>query len=91
MFHGGLPRRVPTFIRNMSLVEEYERSSLCICHTVLLCLVIRMLLSLVFMHMESRWRHVSVSCSGQRLWSGGMELDGPNDVFYIISHVLIIL
>jgi hypothetical protein len=55
------------FIRNVSLVEEWERSSLCTCHTVLLCLVVWMLLKVVFMHMESRWRHVSTSCSGQRL------------------------
>lgn len=25
-------------------------------------LIVRMLLSAVFVHMESRWRHVSVSC-----------------------------
>ena len=53
------------FIRNVSLVEEWERSSLCTCHTVLLCLVVWMLLKVVFMHIESRWRHVLVLCSGQ--------------------------
>ena len=31
------------------------------------CLVVMLLLSVVFVHTESRWRYVSVSCSRQRL------------------------
>ena len=54
------------FIRNVSLVEEWEGSNLCIYYTTLLCLVVWMLLRVVVVHMESRWRHVLVSCNGHR-------------------------
>ena len=44
VFFGGLPMWVPSLMRSVSLVEEWERSSLCICHIAFLCPVIRMLL-----------------------------------------------
>jgi hypothetical protein len=34
VFFGGLPRWVSTFVRNVFLVEEWERSDLYICHTI---------------------------------------------------------
>lgn len=53
---------------------------------LLLYLVVRMLSRVAFAHMESRWRHVSVSYSG---WRAGM-LGGLDDVFSLIAHVLIV-
>jgi hypothetical protein len=44
VFFEGLPRWVSTFIRNVFLVEEWERSDLYICHTILLCAIVMMLL-----------------------------------------------
>ena len=35
------------FIRNVSIVEEWERRNLVVCSTTLLCLVVRMLLRMV--------------------------------------------
>jgi hypothetical protein len=67
---GWLLRWVPTFIKDVYFVEKWERRSFYIIRTILLCLVIHMLLKLVFVHMESRWRHVFVSCSGPRLQRG---------------------
>ena len=55
------------FIRNVFLVEERERSDLYICHTILLCTIVMMLLRTEFVHVYSRWRHVSISCSGHML------------------------
>jgi hypothetical protein len=74
MFSRRLPRWVHGIIRSMSIGEEWERSSLCICHTVSFWdLVVIMLLRVMFVHMERRWRHVSFLCSGhggQGNWVG---------------------
>ena len=51
----------------VSRVVEWERSNLCICHNTLLRLVVWMLLRVRLVHVERTWRHVSASCSGQRL------------------------
>ena len=37
---------------------EWYNNILCICHIALLCPVVRMLLRLMVVHMEKRWRHV---------------------------------
>lgn len=54
--HGRLLRWVSVFIRNVSHVEEWKRSSLCNWHTTLLCSVVQIWLRTVFMHIKSRWR-----------------------------------
>jgi hypothetical protein len=53
-FGGGISRWVLTFIRNISLVQEWERSGLCICHTIMLCVVLWMLLKAVLVHIGSK-------------------------------------
>lgn len=41
-------------------------------------------------HMETRWRHVSVACSGQR-WPRGFEFSGLDGVFPLIVDVLAVM
>lgn len=62
---GGSPRWVHVFINIVSCVVEWERCTLCIFYTLMLCLVVWMGL----VHMERRWRHVSASCNGQKLYT----------------------
>lgn len=50
----------------------------------LLCTAIKMLLMLGLVHMETKWRHVSVACTGQR----GFEFSGHDGVFPLIADVL---
>lgn len=57
-------------LAHVANVDKWDNNSLCICHTVSSCVVVQMLLRVVCMHMESRWRHVSVSCSGHTLQKG---------------------
>ena len=62
LFMERCAKWVLTFTKNMSIIEEWIKNILYICHTVLLCLVVSMLLEVVFMFMESRWRHVLFFC-----------------------------
>ena len=40
VFYAELPRWVSGFIKNVSLVEEWERINLCMGHTTLLCMLV---------------------------------------------------
>ena len=63
----GAPRWVFVFITKVSHVAGWERSNLCICHTTLLCLVVRILFEVGLVHIEKRWRHVLTSYNGQKV------------------------
>jgi hypothetical protein len=89
---GGFPKWVQTFIKSVSLVVEWERSGLCIFHIALLCWVVQMLLRVVFVHMERKWKHVSVSSSGHRLQRGERNWVSHERVFFgcpCIVHIVI--
>ena len=100
VFSGGAPNYVLMFIRTMLCVVEWERSSLCTFNVAMLCLSIPMLLIVGLVHMERRWRHVSILYSGQRgkgnlmgIWYFSFDchvLSIPLWVGEVLGHYLVI-
>lgn len=63
-------------MRKVLCILEWERSSLYICQSVLLCLIVGMLLKLGLVHMERRWRHVYASHSGHYIIDKSVQTFG---------------
>ena len=80
VFFMGSSGWVHAFIRSVSCVVEWKRNNLHICHIALLVMV-------VFVCLERRWKHVSVSCSDMGC-KGGRQLGGLDGVFSLVAHVL---
>ena len=81
---GGGGRGAPRWM------NEWERSSLHICHLGLFCLGCHMLLRVWWVHMEKTGRHVSASRSGQRLQTGEEIRWATGYAFYspCIGHII---